>query len=160
MDSGHKALRLVVLASAAGAVGVIAAFAGIDMPARAPAVLLFLIVGPAAAVASLLPGLDVLAKIVIGGTAAVVINAGIAAAMLVVGIWSPVAGLAAVALISAALAAAKLFAGPQLAVASDHLASPQSDHLASPQSDRLASPRNDRLASPRNDHLASPQNAA
>ena len=126
MDSGNKALRLVVLgAIAAGAVGVIATFAGIDMPARTPAVLLFLIVGPAAAVASLLPGLDVLAKIVIGGAAAVVINAGVAAAMLLVGIWSPVAGLAAVALISAALAAAKLFAGQRLAVASDHLASPQ-----------------------------------
>jgi hypothetical protein len=112
MESGHKAFRLVVGGTiSVGIAGAILAFAGVDTPARVPAVLLFLIVGPAVAVASLLPGLDVLAKTVIGVTAAVVINAGVAAAMLVVGIWSPLAGLAAVALISATLAAAKRFAG-------------------------------------------------
>jgi hypothetical protein len=109
MKSGQPMVRLIAGAvMAVGTAGAILALAGVDVPARVPAVLLFLAAAPAIAVASLLPRLDVLGKVVVAGTAAVVVNAAVASVMLLAGVWSPRAGLLIVALVSAVLAASRL----------------------------------------------------
>jgi len=77
-----------VLAVVAGSVSAILAIAHIDSPVRAPLVVTFLLAAPAAAVAGLLDRFDVLARLVIAGTAAVVINFLVAEIMLAVGLWS------------------------------------------------------------------------
>jgi hypothetical protein len=68
-------------------------------------VLLFLGAVPALAVAALLRGLDTGARIVVAVTAAIAINTLVAEAMLASGLWSPRAGLIAIALISAVIGA-------------------------------------------------------
>lgn len=85
----------------AGSVGAILALAGINTAIRGPLVVLFLVAAPALAVASVLRSLDVGARIVVAVTAAIVINVLVAESMLASGLWSPRAGLVAIALISA-----------------------------------------------------------
>ena len=94
-------------AIAAGLAGAVLAIAGISTPLRVPLVLIFLAAVPALAVATLLPGLDSLAKLVAAGTAAIVIDMGVAEVQLATGTWSPRIGLVAVALISVMLAACR-----------------------------------------------------
>jgi hypothetical protein len=109
MRSGRSVTRwLIAGVLAAGAVGAALVIAGVSTPARVPLVLIFLAGVPAFAVASLLSGFDLLARIVIAGTSAIVINFGVAQAMIAAGHWSPRAGLASVAVVSALLAAARL----------------------------------------------------
>ncbi|MGI9009507.1 MAG: hypothetical protein ACR2FU_25515 [Streptosporangiaceae bacterium] len=102
-------------AIAAGLAGAVLAIAGITTPLRVPLVLIFLSAVPALAVASLLPGLDGLAKLVVAGTAAIVIDIGVAEVQLATGTWSPRMGLVAVALISVMLAACRPFIASQAA---------------------------------------------
>lgn len=89
----------------AGSAGVILALAGVNTLARGPLVLLFVVAAPALAVAGLLRGLDVAARSIVAVTAAIVINALVAEAMLASGVWSPRAGLAAIAVLSAIIGA-------------------------------------------------------
>ena len=77
-----------VLAVLAGSVSAILAFADIDTPVRAPLVVIFLLAALAAAVAGQLDRFDVLARLVIAGAAAVVINFLVAEIMLATGLWS------------------------------------------------------------------------
>ena len=102
-------------AVAVGLAGAVLAVAGISTPLRAPLVRIFLAAGPALAVASLLPGLDGLAKLVVAGTAAIVIDIGVAEIQVATGTWSPRIGIAAVALISVMLAACRPLVAGQAA---------------------------------------------
>ena len=95
---------LTGLVLAAGAVGAALAIASIHAPGRLPLVLLFLALAPALAVNSLLRRLDRLARVVVAGTSAIVINFAVAEAMIIIGAWSPGLGVAAVALVSALIA--------------------------------------------------------
>ncbi len=107
MRSGTGVTRwLVAGVLAAGTVGAVLAIAGVSTPARVPLVLIFLAGVPAVAAASLLGGLDRLARIVIAGTSAIVINFGVAETMIAAGHWSPRAGVAAVAALSLLVAGA------------------------------------------------------
>ncbi len=99
---------LVWAGVAAGAAGVVLALAGVRTPLRAPLVLLFLALAPAVAVAGSLRHLDTLARIVVAGTASVVINFLVAELMLATGTWSPRAGLAVVVAITVVFMAAAL----------------------------------------------------
>jgi hypothetical protein len=87
---------------AAGAAGVALELARVNSPARTPLVVLFLVAAPALAVAGLMRGIDAFARLIIGATAAIVINSLVAVVMLAAGVWSPRAGLLAVAAISVA----------------------------------------------------------
>jgi hypothetical protein len=88
---------LVRAAIAAGVIGVLLALEGVNSPLRAPLVILFLVVAPAAGVAGLLLGLDLYARLVVAGAATLVINLLAAEAFLVAGRWSPRLALAVVA---------------------------------------------------------------
>jgi hypothetical protein len=87
---------------AAGAIGVALELARVDSPARRPLVLLFLVAAPALAFAGLMRGADGFARLIVGGTAAIVVNSLVAIVMLTAGVWSARAGLLAVAVISTA----------------------------------------------------------
>jgi len=91
---------------AAGAAGAALAIAGIGSPLRAPLVLVFLLAVPALAVDAWLPGFGTLARAVVAGTAAIVVDTLAAGVMVVSGGWSPRAGVVAVALVSLLIAAA------------------------------------------------------
>lgn len=103
-----RAITAAVLA--AGSVGVVLTAANVSSPIRAPLVLLFLAVAPAAAVLPLLGRFDLLARLVIAGATAVAVNFLVAEIMLAAGLWSPRGGAAAVAVLTAAAAAARLTA--------------------------------------------------
>jgi hypothetical protein len=62
-------------------------------------VLRILVVAPAVSFATLLPGLDPVARIVVSATAGLVILGMVAELMLAARLWSPGGGLAAVAVI-------------------------------------------------------------
>ena len=94
----------------AGVAGAVIAIAGISTPARVPLVLIFFAAVPALAITSLLGGLDRLATVVIAGISTIVVDFGVAEAMIISGTWSPRAGVAAVAAVSALIAAAGLAA--------------------------------------------------
>ncbi|HYB85360.1 MAG TPA: hypothetical protein VEC76_00795 [Streptosporangiaceae bacterium] len=101
---------------AAGAVGVALELARVNSPARDPLVVLFLVAAPALAVAGLMRGIDGFARLIVGIAAAIVINTLVAAVMLAAGVWSPRAGLVAVAAISVVGLAVQLSpAGARLA---------------------------------------------
>jgi hypothetical protein len=99
---------VIVAAVAAAAAGLGLAVAGVQSPARTVLVLLFLAAGPAAAVAGLLRGFPLASRLIIAGTADVVIIAAIAIIMLSMGLWSPTGGLLAVAGVTVACFAAQL----------------------------------------------------
>ena len=109
MTSVHRLSGwLIGAALAAGTAGAILAFAGIATPARVPLVLVFLAVVPGMAVASLLGGIDMFARAVIAGAAAIVIDFSVAAVMIASGTWSTRTGLAAVAVVSGMIVIAQL----------------------------------------------------
>ncbi len=97
-------------ALAAGVAGAVIAIAGITTPARVPLVLIFFAAVPALAISSLLGGLDRLATVVIVGISTIVVDFGVAEAMIISGTWSLRAGVAAVAAVSALIATAGLAA--------------------------------------------------
>jgi hypothetical protein len=104
--------RVVVgTALAAGIAGAVIAISGIQTPARVPLVLIFFAAIPALAVSSLLGGLDRLATVVIVGISTIVVDFGVAEAMIISGTWSLRLGVAAVAEVSALIVAAGLAAG-------------------------------------------------
>jgi len=108
MRSGHGLTRWVAGGViAAGTAGAVLALAEVQTPLRVPLVLIFLAGGPALAVASLLGGVDTFARLVVAGSAAIVINIVVAEAMILSGTWSARTGLVAVALVSAAIAACR-----------------------------------------------------
>jgi hypothetical protein len=94
----------------AGIAGAVIAIAGISTPARIPLVLIFFAAVPALAITSLLGGLDRLATVVVAGISTIVVDFGVAEAMIISGTWSLRAGAAAVAAVSALIAAAGLAA--------------------------------------------------
>jgi hypothetical protein len=105
MRSGRSATRWLMTGSlAAGAVGAALAIAGVHAALRLPLVLLFLTLAPALAVRIWLTGLDMGAQIVVAGTAAIVVNFAVAELLIVTGVWSERAGVAAVALLSLLIA--------------------------------------------------------
>ena len=108
MRSGHGLTRWVAGGViAAGTAGAVLALAEVQTPLRVPLVLIFLAGGPALAVASLLGGVDTFARLVVAGSAAIVINIVVAEAMILSGTWSARTGLVAVALVSATIAACR-----------------------------------------------------
>ena len=98
-------IGVVVAASIAGAA---LAVAGVQTPARLPLALLFLLAVPGLAVATLFRGVDVLGRVVIAGSAALVIDMAIAESMIATGTWSLRLGVLLVALVSAVIAAARM----------------------------------------------------
>jgi hypothetical protein len=107
-ETVSSARWLVWAGIAAGAVGVVLALAGISSPLRGPLVLLFLALAPATAIAGPLRRIDTFARIVVAGTAAIVINFLVAETMLATGNWSPRAGLVVVIIITAICMAVQL----------------------------------------------------
>jgi hypothetical protein len=108
-------------AVAAGAAGVGLAAAGVASPLRSVLVLLFLAVAPTVAIAGLLRTMDSFARVIIACAADVVLLGLVAMIMLAEGVWSPVHGLLAVAVITALCLVAQIPAVRRRAVA---LASP------------------------------------
>lgn len=86
----------------AGAAGVVAELAGVRSLLVTVLVLVFIAVAPTAAIAGLLRGFDVFARLVIACVTAIAVITFIPMIMLAAGIWSPRGGLVAVALVSGA----------------------------------------------------------
>ena len=99
---------VTAVAIAAGSVGAIMANANISSPVRAPLALIFLLVAPAAAIAGLLDRFDGLARLIIAGTAAIVINFLVAEIMLAAGLWSPRGSVIVVTVITVVCALAQV----------------------------------------------------
>lgn len=91
---------LVGVLVGAGAVGAALTLAGIESPAGPPLTLLFLVLAPGAAVTGLLRGLDLAARLALTLAGSIAIDALVAEAMLVAGLWSPRGGLAAITVIT------------------------------------------------------------
>jgi hypothetical protein len=89
-------------AVAAGAAGVVADLAGARSLLVTVLVLVFFAVAPTAAIAGLLRGFDIFARLVIACVTAIAVITFIAMIMLAAGIWSPRGGLVAVVLVSGA----------------------------------------------------------
>jgi hypothetical protein len=102
----RRVLACAVIGAGLGGAGL--ALAGASSPLRSPLVLLFLFITPLLGVAGLLRGLDPFARIFVACAAMVVINAGVAEAMLATGHWSPRGGLVAIMAISAVLGLVQL----------------------------------------------------
>lgn len=101
------ARTIVTVAIAIGSVGAVLAVADIGSPVRAPLVIVFLAVVPAAAAAPFFSRFEALSRVVLAGTVAVVVNFLVAEVMLAAGLWSPRASVVVVAALSAALAGAQ-----------------------------------------------------
>lgn len=101
-----RALILLGTPVVAGLTGAALTLAGVRSPVTGPLTLLFVLFTPAVCVALLLPGLDPLARAIVGGTASVALAASVAEVMLVTAGWSPSGGIVATAIASAALAVA------------------------------------------------------
>jgi hypothetical protein len=101
-----RALAAAAIAAGLGGAGL--ALAGASSPLRSPLVLLFLFITPLLAVAGLLRGLDLFARIFVSCAAMVVINVGVAETMLAAGLWSPRGGLVAIMAICAVLGLVQL----------------------------------------------------
>jgi hypothetical protein len=89
----------------AGIVGAILTLAGFDVAPRGPLVIVFLIAAPALAMTGLLRGIDRSARVIVALSSAVVLDLLVAETMLATGAWSPRAGLAVIAGLSAIIAA-------------------------------------------------------
>jgi hypothetical protein len=79
----------------AGLTGAGLTVAAVRSPVTGPLTLLFLLFAPAVCVALLVPALDVLARVIVAGTAALALAAAIAEVMLVASLWSPRGGVIA-----------------------------------------------------------------
>ncbi|HEX6932025.1 MAG TPA: hypothetical protein VF162_07780 [Streptosporangiaceae bacterium] len=108
MRTGGIVSRWVIgVVIAAALAGAVLAVAGVQTPARVPLALLFLLAAPGLAVAVLFGGIDALGRVVIAGSAALVIDMAIAESMIATGTWSLRLGIVLVALVSVVLAAAR-----------------------------------------------------
>lgn len=108
MRTGGMVSRWVIgVVIAAAIAGAVLAVADVQTPARAPLALLFLFAAPGLAVAALFGGIDALGKLVIAGSAALVIDMAIAESMIATGTWSLRLGIALVALVSVVIAATR-----------------------------------------------------
>jgi len=108
MRTGGMVSRWVIgVVVAAAVAGAVLAVGEVQTPARAPLALLFLLAVPGLAVAGLLGGIDALSKVVIAGSAALVIDMAIAESMIAAGAWSLRLGVILVALVSVVIAAAR-----------------------------------------------------
>jgi hypothetical protein len=108
MRTGGMMSRWVIgVVIAAALAGAVLAAADVQTPARVPLALLFLLAAPGLAVAALLGGIDALGKVVIAGSAALVIDMAIAESMIATRTWSPRLGIALIALVSVVIAAAR-----------------------------------------------------
>ena len=87
---------------AAGAVGVLLELSGVRSAVVSVLVLVFIIIAPTAAIAGLLRGFDVFARIILAAVTAAAGITLIAMIMLAIGAWSVKAGLVAIAVTSAA----------------------------------------------------------
>lgn len=94
-------------AVAIGGIGAVLTLAGFTGPAIGALTLLFLVAAPSAAVSWAVAAEDVASRVALGFLGAVAVNAVVASVMLALGLWSPRGGLAAVAAVSAACAAAR-----------------------------------------------------
>lgn len=109
MRAGETLSRWVISAVIAASIaGAALAVTGAQTPARLPLALLFLLAVPGLAVATLFRGVDVLGRVVIAGSAALVIDMAIAESMIATGTWSLSLGIALVALVSAVIAATRM----------------------------------------------------
>lgn len=98
-----RADSVPVLAGAAvavGGTGAVLALADIASPLRALCVLVFLLLAPAAAIATALGRLDPLGRAVAAGAGALAVNLLVAQAMLALHSWSARGGVVAVAVLS------------------------------------------------------------
>lgn len=84
----------------AGAVGVILALAGVQSPVRTALVILFLTVAPTAAIAGLLRGFDPFARIILAVVTTIAVLSIVAVVLLSAGLWSPMAELVGVVVIT------------------------------------------------------------
>ncbi|MFC8429378.1 hypothetical protein [Streptomyces sp. NPDC057253] len=100
--SGRELTPLLAgAATAVGGFGALLALTGSDSPLRAPLVLFFLLVAPAAGIAAALRGLDPLARVPAALAGSIVLNMLVAQGMLATHRWSPRGGVVAMAVISA-----------------------------------------------------------
>jgi hypothetical protein len=96
---------------------VICELSGVTSPVVTVLVLIFIAVAPAAAIAGLLRGFDLFARLVLAGVTAIVALALIAMVMLAAGLWSPKAALVAIAVLSAACLLAQRAASSKAKIA-------------------------------------------
>ena len=87
---------------AAGAIGVLLELAGVRSATVSVLVLVFIVVAPTAAIAGLLRGFDLFARIILAAVTAAAGITLIAMIMLTIGAWSVKGGLVAIAILSAA----------------------------------------------------------
>jgi uncharacterized membrane protein len=99
-----RALLLLGTLVLAGLTGAALTLADVESPATGSLTLLFVLFTPALCVAMLLPGLDLLARAIVAGTASVALAGSVAEIMLVTSGWSPRGGLIAVIITCACLA--------------------------------------------------------
>ncbi|WP_066363422.1 hypothetical protein [Herbidospora mongoliensis] len=83
--------------------GAVLALADVQTPARLILTPMFLLVAPGAAIAGLLRDRDPLSALTVGLAASLAVNVLLAEAMLLLDAWSPRAGVATVAVVSAFL---------------------------------------------------------
>jgi hypothetical protein len=103
-----KLTRLLVgAAMGAGAIGVILALAGVHSPVRTALVLLFLAVGPTAAIAGLLRNFDPFARLILAVVSTVALLSIVGMILLSAGLWSPIGELLVVAAITVICLAAQ-----------------------------------------------------
>lgn len=98
---------VAVLIGALLAAGLTAAallFPGVRSPAAGPSTLAFVLCVPAFCTAMLLTGLDLPARVIVAGAAALTLDTAVAEVMLVCSVWSPCGGIVAVGAVSAVLA--------------------------------------------------------
>lgn len=100
--SAVRRLSVIVLVESALGLGMLLLGAG----ERWAGVVLLLLAAPAFAVFMVLPALDLLARVLLAGTAAIVVNGAVAQFMVTAAVWSISGGIAAVGTISVALALA------------------------------------------------------
>jgi hypothetical protein len=101
-------MRVILLLGtlvAAGVTGAVLTLAGVRTPVTGPLTLVFVLLTPAVCVGLLLPGLDVLARSIVAGTAAIALAGSVAEVMLATSGWSPDGGIVATAIACAALTA-------------------------------------------------------
>lgn len=92
----------VAAAVAVGGVGAACTLAGVEQAVVGALTLVFLAIAPGAAAVALVDG-DRIARTVVAVSGAIVVNAVVAQTMLLLGMWSPRGGVAAVGAVSAAI---------------------------------------------------------
>ncbi|MFE1766480.1 hypothetical protein ACWDBF_25145 [Streptomyces angustmyceticus] len=101
--AGATAALLAGVGTGIGVMGAVLALAGIASPLRAPFTLFFLLMAPAAALATALGRMDPLGRAVAAGAGALAIDLLVAQTMLALHLWSPRGGVVAVAAVSGVL---------------------------------------------------------